>query len=214
MEQPTESLIFDRTTFDVDEALRNPNSSSWLKGAYNYIDLNRVESWCEYIQFLLVPYGFAGGLVFKTDWTIRDYPNRTQIDRIRNNVIAERDFLNLNNEILINNTLNYSQANALEKVFNDILNYIDQNFYTTASNDYIGAITAVNEYFVIKGKDLHDYFVVDYLVIKIGAIVAINEYYKIKGKNETKEIFTTNANNKIGSTTAVNEYFKLKAKED
>lgn len=212
LQQPIENLIFDRSSFDVDEALINPNSTEWLKGAYNYTDLNRVEVWGEYIQSCLIPYGFNTVLIWKQDWNIRDYPTRTQIDRIRNNIIAERDFLNLNNEIIINNTLNYEQANELERVFSDILDYFDRNFYTTYSNNKLGAVTAVNEYFTIKGKNLYDFFIADSILF-VGAIVALNEYFKINAKNEVKENFVVESNNTLGSITAINEYFKIEKRE-
>ena len=69
-----DNLIYDRLSSDVDTALNNPDSTSSLKGAYNYTDLNRVETWCEYIENILIEYGFVGGLVLKKNWNIRDYP--------------------------------------------------------------------------------------------------------------------------------------------
>ena len=36
-----DNLIFDRLKSDVDTALSNPENTSFLKGAYNYTDLNR-----------------------------------------------------------------------------------------------------------------------------------------------------------------------------
>lgn len=207
-----EDLIYDRTESDVEIALYYPNSTKFLKGAYNYTDLNRVETWGKYIQECLIPYGFNNELVWKLDWNIRDYPTRTQIDRIRNNIITERDFLDLKNNIEINNTLNYEQANELEKIFQDILDYFDENFYTNYSNNSLGAVTAINEYFKIRGKDVKDNFIVNTSLF-IGFFVAMNEFFKIQPKEMVKENFVVESNNKLGSATAINEYYKIE-KED
>lgn len=176
-----DSLIYNRTANDVEVALSNPNSSSFLKGAYNYTDLNRVETWGKYIQECLIPYGFKSELVWKTNWVITDYPTLTQINRIRNNVIAERDFLDLTNNILINNTMNYEQANELERVFKNIMECFDEDFYTSYSNNSIGAITAVNEYFTINGKETSEDFNI-FSSLFVGFFLAINEYFKIQPK--------------------------------
>lgn len=207
-----DKLIFDRTSSDVDAALNNPGSVEHLKGAYNYTDLNRVEAWGRYIQECLIPYGFDNVLTWKLDWNIRDFPTMKQINRIRENIIAERDFLNLTNNIAINDTLNYEQANELEKIFQDILDYFDENFYTNYSNNSIGAITAVNEYFSIKGRDLNDNFSIDNSLF-IGFFVAINEFFRIQPKEMVIENFVVNSNNKLGSITAINEYYKIKKEE-
>lgn len=47
------SLIYDRTELDVINAKQNPSSDLHLKGNYNYTDLNRLEEWCNYLQYLL-----------------------------------------------------------------------------------------------------------------------------------------------------------------
>lgn len=207
-----EALIFDRNSYDVEEALNNPNSTNNLKGAYNYVDLNRVETWGKFIQECLIPYGFKNELYWKNNWNIRDYPTLQQINRIRNNIIAERDFLNLNNNIIVNDTLDYEQANELEKTFNDIMNYFDENFYSTDSNNKIGAVTAVNEYFNVKGKELNNYFTLNNNAF-IGFCVALNEFFMIKAKDITRENIVIDIKNKVGSTTAINEYFEINKKE-
>ena len=53
-----DDLIYDRSASDVETALNNPGSSTHLKGSYNFTDLNRVESWCEYLMNILKKYGF------------------------------------------------------------------------------------------------------------------------------------------------------------
>ena len=123
-----DDLIYDRTASDVETALNNPGSNSNLKGSYNYTDLNRVESWCEYLENILKNYGFSETLVIKTDWNMRDYPTRTHIDRIRNNIDTLKNFCYAltTDTIIYNNTLNYEQANTLEKILSDIDTYFKQ----------------------------------------------------------------------------------------
>lgn len=120
-----EDLIFNRLLSDVSTALNNPDNSNSLKGAYNYTDLNRVEKWCEYLYTLFLKYGFNKSLNIKTDWNMTDFPTRTQIDRIRRNIETLKSFCTsiLTETIIYNNTLNYEQANVLEKVLYDIYQY-------------------------------------------------------------------------------------------
>lgn len=122
-----DKLIFDRTLTDVDIALKNPSNTSFLKGAYNYIDLNRVEIWCKYFQDFLNSFGKNINLEIKIDWNLRDYPTRIEIDRIRGNIIYLRDlYVDLETEIIeYVNTLDYKKANTLEKVLYDVNEYIE-----------------------------------------------------------------------------------------
>lgn len=123
-----DDLIYDRSASDVETVLNNPGSSIHLKGSYNYIDLNRIESWCEHLQNILVKYGFSETLVIKTDWNMKDYPTRKHIDRIRSDIDTLKGFCYaLTTETIIyNNTMNYEQANVLEKILYDINNYIEE----------------------------------------------------------------------------------------
>lgn len=143
-----DDLIFDRMSSDVDNALNNPNSTQDLKGAYNYSDLNRVESWCEYLQHFLEIWGFKKVLTVKKDWNIRDYPTRTEIDRIRDNIKTLKLFCQAiqTENILYNNTLNYEQANALEKIMYDIVQHIETNSRND-NFDYYVAIFSMCEKF-------------------------------------------------------------------
>lgn len=124
-----DNLIFDRLASDVDNALNNANSNRDLKGAYNFSDLNRVESWCEYLQHFLEPWGFKEKLTVKKDWNIRNYPTRTEIDRIRQNIDTLKNFCYAiqTRSIVYNNTLNFDQANALEQILYDIKKHIEDN---------------------------------------------------------------------------------------
>lgn len=120
-----DDLIYDRLLSDVETAMNNPGSIVHLKGSYNYTDLNRVEQWCGYLRDILSRYGFAETLVIKTNWNLKDYPTRTQIDRIRHNIDKLKEFCYgiITETIIYNNTMNYEQANVLEKILYDIDQY-------------------------------------------------------------------------------------------
>ncbi len=123
-----DNLIYDRLLSDVEEALNNSDSSENLKGSYNYTDLNRIETWCNYLKEVLQDYGLNKNLEIKTNWHMRDYPTRTQVDRIRNNIQTLREFCKglTTKTIIYNNTLNYEQANTLEKILFDINEYFEK----------------------------------------------------------------------------------------
>lgn len=93
-------LITDRTQAHVDR-LKRLREKGWLnlsasekaewydiasKGAYNYTDLNRVESAVAEIAEAL---GIT--LSTKTNWTMWDYPTRNEMSRYLGNVGAIRD---------------------------------------------------------------------------------------------------------------------------
>ena len=122
-----DDLIYDRTASDVETALNNPGSNTHLKGSYNYTDLNRIESWCEYLENNLQKYGVSEHIEMKKDWNMKDYPTRKHLDRIRNNINTLKDFCYaLTTETIVyNNTMNYEQANVLEKILFDINSYIE-----------------------------------------------------------------------------------------
>ena len=54
---------------------------------WNYTDLNRVESWTQYLRDQLNTYGYAAQITSKT-WTAGEYPTPTQLARIRSNINA------------------------------------------------------------------------------------------------------------------------------
>ena len=103
-------MITDRTSQDVE------NRTS--KGVYNAADLNRVERACRIIADELRAAGYSIPIVTKTDWTMQDYPKRSDIDRIRSNVELLRDkFYSLTGSPLIRywNSMDWGDANDLEK---------------------------------------------------------------------------------------------------
>lgn len=93
--------------------------SSWngdaAKGAYNYTDLNRVET---AVKELAGELGLS--LTTKTNWTLWDVPTRSDMERYLGNVVAIRDacpgsldFPSLPSSM---NGLTYTSANSIEKV--------------------------------------------------------------------------------------------------
>ena len=106
-----ENLIFDRTQNDVE------NGTS--KGYYNYTDLNRVETWCEYLADLLNSYSYPVSISIKKNWNMSDLPNVNDMERIRCNVnVIKTAFYsytdipeNLNRNFLIGEMLDSSEEN-------------------------------------------------------------------------------------------------------
>lgn len=85
------------------------------KGAYNYRDLNRVESAVAELAEML---GLT--LSTKTDWGVWDYPTQSEMDRYLGNVAAVRDacpdeqnFPTLPSSM---DRLTYETANNIEKI--------------------------------------------------------------------------------------------------
>ena len=116
-----DELIYDRTQSDVNYALNNPGSTSFLKGTYNYTDLNRIESWCEYIAQQLNLYNYFVNITTKTDWTMEDFPTKSELKRIRDNVESLKNaFISFTNVPDSLEKMTYEKANDLEKVLYEI----------------------------------------------------------------------------------------------
>lgn len=85
------------------------------KGAYNYTDLNRVETAVAEIA----PY-LGLNLVTKTNWTVWDIPVRTDMDRYLSNIARIRTACPDNNGIpqppSSMSNLTYEGANNIEKI--------------------------------------------------------------------------------------------------
>jgi hypothetical protein len=80
-----DALVYNRT---LAEAVKCRNGLSHTNGAWNYTDLNRVEDWCDYLADILTDMAypcdysaFSGGT-----WAIDDFPDITELDRMRDNV--------------------------------------------------------------------------------------------------------------------------------
>jgi len=80
-------MVTDRTQVDVTYALAHPDSSTELKGAYNYTDLNRVESKVEELATLLTAYNYLTQIITtKTNWTRTDFFNTSNASRYISNL--------------------------------------------------------------------------------------------------------------------------------
>lgn len=99
-------LITDRTAYDVFrwkelrnkgwQAMTDEEKSEWLsalKGAYNYIDFNRVESAVEYVAAKLAAAGYAFNPKTKTDWKMTDLPTKEDMERYFGNVAELRSLI-------------------------------------------------------------------------------------------------------------------------
>lgn len=122
-------LITDRTQYHVTllnrlrkkpwNSMTSSEQMAWngeaAKGAYNYTDLNRVET---AVSELAVELGLS--LTTKTNWTLWDIPVQSDMDRYLGNVAAIRDacpgevaFPDLPDSM---NNLSFEGANSIEKV--------------------------------------------------------------------------------------------------
>ena len=119
-----DELIYDRTEEDVITAISNQESSTFLKGAYNYTDLNRVGQWVAYISNLLNTYNYFNEVSTKTDWVLGDIPTYEEMSTYLQNVknIRNAYYVMINTPELPNNIdkLNIAKANSIEKNLYDI----------------------------------------------------------------------------------------------
>ena len=130
-----DKLIYDRTASDVEYAKKNPSAEEWLKGCYNYIDLNRVEEWCKHLSSLLNSYGYFNNIDEKTDWNVKDIQTVEEMKRYLNNVkvlietfATKEDTPQLPVSI---NKLTYQHANDIEKILydiNELIQYMEAMF--------------------------------------------------------------------------------------
>lgn len=119
-----EELIFDRTQEDVDYALQNPHSTKYLKGSYNYTDLNRIDNYCYDIKNKVADLGYT--LILDIPRINAYYMEKNifldDIDRIRKNVqtIQNLPFCTVTDRIEFTDSINFKQANLLEKILYNV----------------------------------------------------------------------------------------------
>lgn len=130
MQQPSDNLVFDRTKAQAERVSElngkmskgtatDAEIAEWMQtsdGALNFVMLNRLEQWTTYLAAQLRSYGYQVPVQTRT-WTRTDRPTRSEVDRIRRNVDAlQAGFYSLPDwrEIVYDNTMHYTQANALE----------------------------------------------------------------------------------------------------
>ena len=131
-----DSLIYDRTQSDVEYALNHPDSNSFLKGAYNYTDLDRIEDWTEYIAEQLNYYGYNVNIstsILLTTWEMESFPTKVEMERIRSNVQNLKNAFVAFTSVPTNlERMTYQKANDLEKVLyelNTLINNMIASFY-------------------------------------------------------------------------------------
>jgi hypothetical protein len=117
------------------------------KGAYNYTDLNRVETVVAEIAALL---GFS--LTTKTDWSLWDIPVKSDMDRYLDNVRTIRnyctrlgnasDFPTLPTSM---DDLTLEGANNIEKVLKMAYRYTSGNSSSVLGEGVLGEMVLGNE---------------------------------------------------------------------
>ena len=119
------NLITNRTQADVDRLtelaskgfanMTATEKAEWLagmKGAYNYTDLNRVETAVRYLAELL-----GVTVTVKTDWEVTDIPSQTDMARYLSNI---RSLRKVNSALSTTPSVPDSMANLTYKTANDI----------------------------------------------------------------------------------------------
>lgn len=118
-----EDLIFDRTQNDLEQ--KTP------KGYYNYTDLNRIETWCEYLANLLNSYSYPVSITIKKNWNMSDLPNVNDMERIRSNVNAIKTAFHAYTNIPENlNYMTIEKANDIEKILSE-LDFLTKNMISS-----------------------------------------------------------------------------------
>ena len=143
------SLITDRTERDVErwrllhakgfDAMTEEEKAEWragMKGAYNYEDMNRVESAVIFIANRLAETGQYVTPVIHTDWHVGDHPTKSDMDRYLGNIALLRAMLPLYPTTpkapTTNKKLDYLAANDIETILADLdrqISAINQSWY-------------------------------------------------------------------------------------
>jgi len=129
-------LITDRTSTDVTYA-KSFQGKEWsnlspeqkaeyllgLKGAYSYVDFNRVENAVQYLSDLLNMYGYRNAVNVKTDWTPEDIQKVSEIQRYIDNIaeLKNKYYSSVEGTMPTTSTwLTIEGANYLEKILTNI----------------------------------------------------------------------------------------------
>lgn len=153
------NLITDRTQADVDryaelkaKALRGMTAEekaewgTFLKGAYNYTDMNRVESAVEYVANRLTEAGYVVLPVIKKDWSGTDKPTLDDIKRYMKNIADIRAALTTFSDTpeapTTEKRITYQMANAMEQILIDVDDLITRmaNSYFYSGGLYSGEV--------------------------------------------------------------------------
>ena len=143
------NLVTDRTERDVErwrllhskgyDALTAAEKAEWdagMKGAYNYEDMNRVESAVVFVAKRLVEAGIYVAPVVHPEWHIGDHPTKADMDRYFGNIALLRSMLPLYATTpaapTTSKRLDYLAANAIEQILSDLdrqITAINQSWY-------------------------------------------------------------------------------------
>lgn len=145
-----ENMITDRTEADIEEvravaeAIKNGTASydqmeqyrnGSMRGAYSYIDLNRVENAVDYVAKELQKYGYMRRLPIVRQWNIDSKFNEADLSRYIQNVATIRKTLSVFDSTPMTppvGSLDIHQANALEQILVDvevILEYMKKGWF-------------------------------------------------------------------------------------
>ena len=131
------NLITDRTQADVDRytelkmkrlsGMTADEKAEWethLKGAYNYTDMNRVESAVEYVANRLTEAGYIIIPVVKKNWAKTDKPTLADFIRYMKNISDIRSALatyeTTPDAPTTERKLSFQTANDIEKILMDV----------------------------------------------------------------------------------------------
>lgn len=116
MSDIVDSLIFDRVQADID-AMTD-------KAYIDYQDINRVENAIKWVSHILNSYGYRNTIIEGTIWQPEDRRTESEMERIRNNLIAIRSaFYTPSSTPQTPEKITYTsiyQANFIEKIIYDI----------------------------------------------------------------------------------------------
>ena len=153
------NLITDRTEADVKRyaelkikylhGMTEAEKAEWetfLKGAYNYTDMNRVESAVEYVANRLTEAGYVVFPVVKKDWTRTSKPTLDDMKRYMKNVSDIRSALATYKTTpeapTTERRLSFQMANAIEQILTDVDDLISKmmSAYFYSGDLYCGEV--------------------------------------------------------------------------
>lgn len=119
-----DTLIYDRIQADIDNLT--------IKAYIDYQDLNRVEGAIQFVSDILNRYGYGNEVQCKTNWAMREFRKKSDMERIRKNLEAiRRAYYTENTTPVTPEAITYTsiyQANFIEKIIYDLGRLIQKSF--------------------------------------------------------------------------------------
>lgn len=154
-------LITDRAASDIEyvnslaekwrtgmatEAEQAEYLSGDIKGAYNYVDMNRVTYACAYLADIIRSYGYDVPDMTMTEWSVVDMPSADELDAYLENVRIIRGIFSVMERTPEVPTdmdgFTYGEANDIEQILLDIeiiiQRVVDGFFRSNASSFFSG----------------------------------------------------------------------------